>query len=66
MRRLLEAFPGSHARQNNATDLRTLRAGRASQGLGFQGERCTEVNRPVDPNNPPPDYVQKKEASSTA
>jgi hypothetical protein len=62
MHRLLGAFPGSHARLNNATDLPQLRAGSASQGLVFQSERCSqEVNRPVDPNNPPQprqDYVE--------
>ena len=62
MHRLLGAFPGSHAHLNNATDLPQLRAGSASQGLVFQSERCAqEVNRPVDPNNPPQprqDYVE--------
>ena len=52
----------SCARLNNATDLPQLRAGSASQGLVFQSERCAqEVNRPVDPNNPPQprqDYVE--------
>jgi hypothetical protein len=66
MRRLLGAFPGSNARPNNATDLPQLRAGRVSQGFGFQGERCAQVNRPVDPNNPPQDYVEKTPARSSA
>ena len=57
----------SHARLNNATDLPQLRAGSASQleGLGFQGERCAQVNRPVDPNNPPqPKHTTLKSRSS--